>query len=298
MYNRFANIVIVETPLQLMCGYEADSDALFVLRLTGRGNNDEQVLNVASLLSVNYIKISISVETPILDFIKNLKVVIKLSATKFKCIYFGSYFSRINKLFSYFLRYKSSVYLDDGVATLILKGRVGKKINIFTFLDVSESDNLKVTKHKFIKVKEAFAVKNILGEYFIGQPFVDKDMMGFDEYLSYVERAAEKCGSQLFYVPHRVESEEFVAAISKVKGVEVLRVDVCIELYFLVKSIMPKRIYSCSSTALITLSILSPKTAGFAYIGKDPRITGLPHINEIISNFKAIDSIVVVDNEL
>ena len=297
MSDDFVSLVIVETPLQLMCGYEADTRALFILRLTGRGSNDEQIINVANLLDINYIEVFIPTEKPVLGLFKNLKVIAGLLRNRFKFVYFGSYFSGVNKLLARVLRFETCSYLDDGVATLMLKDSLAENINIFTFLDVPETNNLKVVRHRFCKLKEVFRCDGVLGEYFIGQPFVDKNMMTSDEYISYIQDAVADSASELLYIPHRVESEGSIERVSQLDGVKILRLNVCIELYFLSKNIMPKKIYSCSSTALLTLSILSPSTDCVAYIGRDPRIKALPHIDDIISSFEAVDSIKIIDHK-
>ena len=92
--------------------------------------------------------------------------------------------------------------------------------------------------------------------YFIGQPVSAMRRFTAEDYIRCVREIVNKCSYEkpLYYIPHRVED---LNLIENIKNIEVVEPNVPIEMHFLENNgLIPKEIYSCYSTALITLPSL------------------------------------------
>lgn len=254
------NLYIVESPLQLLCAYESISENnqpyKLLLRMTGRGNNDLHLINCAQSLDVNFQKIVVRTEKVKFDLLLNIFKILRLSANKYETVYLGSYYSNFLKIFKKLLKCDEIYYLDDGLATLRAQEEILKKqvpVNWYTFLNLEVSNFQKIEKHDFSYLKK-ISKKNVGNDiFFIGQPIEHMINFQLDDYINCIKKIVEQHG-RLYYIPHRVENLEFLNAI---ENIEIVKLDYPIELYFLFyKNELPKKIYSCYSTGLITCNIL------------------------------------------
>ncbi|WMN61180.1 hypothetical protein NI389_07285 [Pseudoalteromonas xiamenensis] len=118
------SLFIVETPLQLMCAYEAimgkhKDNYVLVLRESGAGNNDEQMTRVAQLLQLEYIKCKVHIDSVFRDTLKELFTLTRLLCVKYQELYLGSYFSRWQMMLRRVIRFNKLNLMDDGVATFL-----------------------------------------------------------------------------------------------------------------------------------------------------------------------------------
>lgn len=273
-------VVVVETPLQLLCSFEVNYvNVHYIIRLTGQGNNDVQIINVAKFLGVSFDVIS-SPAKSYLSFFKFLsRITLKYYKTKSTCIFLGTYFSTYMRLISYF--FKNVWYLDDGLATLKLKD---EKINLYTFIDFHKTNKLNVFKHDFKKLKEKAVHVVASGTYFIGQPVVEKDILSEELYINYILKSVAECDGVLHYIPHRMESEYRINKLMKITGVNVLRLDMCIEVFFIKSAITPYKVYSYSSSALLTLSKLFPECILTFYIKSEGGLLNEKIYQQFVTN--------------
>ncbi len=110
-------IILVETPLQLMCAYEAMSNEIhptkIYLRLTGRGRNDEQMINIAKILEIDFFVFSLETRKVILGLLRNSMFLIKLFFSGGSVVYVGSYFSKCLRFIKNIIRPNEVYFLDD-----------------------------------------------------------------------------------------------------------------------------------------------------------------------------------------
>ncbi|WP_151717006.1 polysialyltransferase family glycosyltransferase [Acinetobacter sp. TUM15071] len=259
------NLYIVESPLQLLCAYEAihvnrNVPYQLLIRQTGRGLNDKHLINCANQLGLDYKIFVLHADNIYVGLLRNLFLLFCLYFKYYERVYFGSVYSSALNFISYFIRRRELVYLDDGAATLRAQFEMSKKekkvCNWFTFFNIDPLSGQKVIKHNFEKIKEKNKKNINEGKYFIGQPVSAMKGFSLEDYMRCVREIANKCESNefLYYIPHRVENLDL---INNIPNIKVVKPTVPIEIYFLEnKGSIPKEIYSCYSTALITLPVL------------------------------------------
>ncbi|ENX40932.1 polysialyltransferase family glycosyltransferase [Acinetobacter courvalinii] len=259
------NLYIVESPLQLLCAYEAihvnrNAPYQLLIRQTGRGLNDKHLINCANKLGLNYKIFVLHTESIYVGLLRNLFLLSSLYFKYYEKVYFGSFYSSALNFISYFIRRRELIYLDDGAATLRAQLEMSMKekkvCNWFTFFNIEPLRGQNVIKHNFEKIKEKNKKYINKGKYFIGQPVSAMKGFSLEDYMRCVREIASRCESNefLYYIPHRVENLDL---INNIPNIKVVKPTVPIEIYFLEnKGSIPKEIYSCYSTALITLPVL------------------------------------------
>ncbi|MDF2418368.1 hypothetical protein GWP85_12760 [Acinetobacter beijerinckii] len=259
------NLYIVESPLQLLCAYEAISfnkneNYQLLIRQTGRGLNDKHLISCANRLELDY-KIFVLHTTNIyMGLLRNFFLWCSLYFKTYEKVYFGSIYSSALSFINNFIKKKEVIYLDDGAATLRAQfemySREKKICNWFTFFNIDPLRGQNIIKHNFEKIKEKN--KNYINEkiYFIGQPVLAMKGFSKEDYIRCVREVASKCKDSgfLYYIPHRVEDLD---QINNIPNIRVINLNVPVEIYFMEnQGSIPQEIYSCYSTALITLPLL------------------------------------------
>ncbi len=299
------NLVIVETPLQLLCGYEAycfeNKKAKFVLRLTGRGRNDFQLVKAAGILQLDFKVLNIRAGyLGLVDCLRSFRELYRLLASQWDKIYVGSWYSTFLKALARAAKKSEVYFLDDGVATLKVLEDIRRNLiqppPLFTFFDSVPIQGQKLVQHDFRHLAERFNVGECKDNYFVGQALVEKEYVTEEEYLNCIKRSAELCeGEFLLYVPHRVEGSRLLKSIEAIPKVKLLRLDVCVELYFYSKGFFPKRIFGCSSTSLITVGNMSKQTMVYSFHIKNVRYEALSNLSAIYEQLGANQNARVFD---
>jgi len=292
-------IILVETPLQLMCAYEAMSNEIrptkIYLRLTGRGRNDEQLINMAKILEIDFFVFSLETRKVILGLLRNSMFLIKLFFSGGSVVYVGSYFSKCLRFIKNIIRPDEVYFLDDGMATFLAQQKMkvsGDIESIFTFFNVMPLSGQKIIRHQFDNLMKKFPCQLIKGSYFIGQPLTAHGYVSEDEYINCVKKALEDAqDNQIIYIPHRVEEDAFVDKISQLSGVTVIYTKTCIELFFLKNGFGPEKIYGCSSTAFFSLAGMFPNCALHSYHIPNDKYNSIPHLEDIYNAMKKIPNI-------
>lgn len=295
-------VLVVETPLQLLCGYEAiktnKGNYKLYIRLTNVGRNDSQLLAMSTFLGLKYTVIKAGVDSKISMTVALLKFVFyDLNIKKYDRLYLGSYFSNYQYVLSNFIRKDHLYYLDDGMATLLAGKIIKNEANFFTFFNLSEKKGIYLERHSFeyLQKMQSTADKSYRC-YFIGQPFIDKNMIEFEEYIGFIEKSIEEVGDkQLYYIPHRVERADTLEKISNLSDkIEIIETEECVELFFIKSTFKPEMILTCCSTAVYSLSLIFPHSKMVSFMPKDERITSLEHWDEVENLIAQIKKIKVV----
>jgi len=289
------NLYIVETPLQLLCAFEAirkvgDREHELWIRLNGKADNDRQTCNMAKLLNLNFKTFNFRKTARVIDGFFLLRL-IPVLRRRYETVYLGSLFSSLLSVMSRVTRTKRIIYLDDGVATFLSSDRVLKaksKQTIFTFFNIEPTSYLEVIQNDFNNLKEYFGVTKKISNMavFIGQRVVDAGMMSEESYLSVIKRAQAEAQIPMTYIPHRDESSAVIEKISKIEGIDVVSIDVCIELYLLISNSNPSYIASSFSSALFSLGILFPQSRRDAWIPDCVNDQNIPHLEAIINGLE------------
>lgn len=287
------NLYIVESPLQLLCAYEAikvegQSEYCLLIRQTGRGNNDKHLITCVEKLRLNYQVITVRTDKVIFDLVKNVFFLIEILSKSYNKTYLGSYYSSFLKLIRKFSRQKEVFYLDDGAATLRAQNEIEENkcvINWFTFFNINPIDNQKIYKHNFNSLKYMLKNREVKLSYFIGQPY--EKMINFSEeiYLSCLKEISKDYSKEnpLIYIPHRIED---ISILNEVENIYILYIDTPVEMFFVLDSIyIPERIYSCYSTALFSLKGIFPNTQ---VVAVKPKVH-LGVIEDVYFNMKDLD---------
>lgn len=287
------NLFVVESPLQLLCAYEAikieeQSDYFLLIRQTGRGSNDKHLLTCVEKLGLNYHLIIVRTDKVVFDLLKNMFFLINILSRSYNKTYFGSYYSSFLKLISKFSQQNEIFYLDDGAATLRAQNEIKSKnlaVNWFTFFNLNPIDGQKIYKHNFGSLKDILENKEKGLNYFIGQPYGKMINFSKEIYLSCLKEISKDYSkeSPLIYIPHRVED---ISILKEVENIHILYLDTPVEMFFVLDSeYKPKRIYSCYSTALFSLKGIFPCAQ---IIAVKPKVY-LGVIEEVYLNMEDLD---------
>jgi len=252
-------MIIVESPLQLMCAIEYQNSKsahgeIFV-RLCGNVKNDRQLLEVISFFGCGVSIFKANSSSYLLG-----RGSIALLMSLFR-VWFGSeplvigsltsrLLSRLTALFSK----ERIVYLDDGIATILEEMNFPGRYKRFSFFEL-ESEL--VESHRFEYIQSFFCRSGLTVErdIFIGQKLVEAGIMTEADYIRCVEYAAGE-SKQLLYLSHRGESERTLDAISEIPALEIVVPDIPSEVFLHREGIKPKRLFFHSSTLSLTLPMM------------------------------------------
>lgn len=296
-------LAVVETPLQLLCAYEALEDnrnAYTILRLTGAARNDKQVLTLARQLNLRCITVKVPPRQP-WAMLRAIWTLRHLLLRNYEVVYLGSYFSRFIR--SIALLFRGPVFiLDDGVATLLAQTKIQNSRqfdSIYTFLPVKPLQGQTCIRHSFERLAARFRSPDTacIGTYFIGQPLVENGLVNENRYHSLIRDCVKESNDTIIYIAHRAESEYYLKKLGDIPGIAVQYVDVPVELYFLMEVPPPKIVYSSISTALFSLSLLLPDSKIEAKPLSDLyNNVRVPHALEIIKAMKESNRIHVTES--
>lgn len=293
--------IIVETPLQLLCGYEAqgheEGAADIYIRLSGRGRNDQQLLSMVEEMFPIFETVDAPLRSLRIRSWAVFKMAIKLYRGRYERVYLGSYFSGFQRSVAKLYLQAETIFLDDGMATLLAQEKIaamGDKVapKVFSFFDLDPLPGQGVVKHEFerlrkIPVRETGKADLDRAAVFVGQPLVERGYVSKNTYLSAIRYAKKEARDRwLYYIPHRHEDGTIASMVNAIAGCSTIELDSCLEWYFLRNSAEPSAIFGFSSTALVTMPKLFPKVRSVAF-DVEYRAYELPsHIENIRSYMK------------
>lgn len=296
------NLYIVESPLQVICAYEAilenkHNNYKLYVRLTGRGKNDSHTIACVEYFNLEYKSFKLYPDSLQKHLFYNMFLWFYLAVQKFDFVYFGSIFSKGLKFLRKIITCKNVFYLDDGAATLRAHSLMSENKleveDLFTFFKIEELKNQNIIVHSFEKLKKNMTDKSYEKAYFIGQPF--EHMLGYTEskYLNCVNEIAKLYSKEnpLIYIPHRIEN---INVLSAIENIQILKLDMPIELYFVAYSkSAPLEIFSCYSSALITLKELY---SDVQVVSIKCQKNIMPELNPVYSYFESINiKVITID---
>lgn len=297
------DLYIVETPLQLLCAFEAIQrnslgNYVLILRYSGVGHNDEQMYNIALLLKLDFVILNIRLGNVVRDTFKQSFKIIHLLSSSYKNIYIGSYFSRWQMSFYRGVRCNNTYLLDDGMATFLAQKKMAKSkrvYDLFTYLEVDAIKSQKIHKHNFVNLRKRYQLGEPTGQnIFVGQILVEMEFLTLKQYKNLVSEVAKSC-DELIYIPHRSVTKSTLDEITTIKNVSILKPDSCIEVFLLENNIYPQRVYSSISSALVTLSEIFVLSKVISIIPNDISRVNAEHFDEIVDSLNKIKNIEVIE---
>ncbi len=302
--NKIA-LFIVESPLQVMCTYEAIKllqlqKVKVIARLADAGHNNKQM----SLLIDDFLydydvkKVYLQPEKRSLKYIiiilLQLPIIIYFSLLGGN-IFIGAFNSKFAKLLTWFIKPNKKIYLDDGVATLNCPRSILQKSYMFSIFDLQTPFYIKNEFVHFSKhlLKNKGNRKDVV--IFIGSPIRQIESWIKGNYFKAILKVKEKYNTMDFlYFPHRREFKEDLDKISAY-GIQVVTNDYPIEMFYLeFPDYHPKIVASLFSTAMFTMNLLY----GSKVIMCDGVVGESNHsLDNVFDNIRKIDGIDIIDCE-
>jgi hypothetical protein len=267
-------LIIVESPLQLLCAHEAISyfkvNSRFYIRLSNNEVNNLQMKSIVKDLNIDNVEyLELAPKKDFKTLLKMFKYLIILKLKKYDYYILGDYLSGFIKQFIKISSQKKIILLDDGVASFKIQRELKKKslpLTLYTMFNIEKFDNQQIYINKFVTLKNKYNNKNQSDDIFIGGKLVDLDIVSMNTYIKVIKHALTNSnGNKILYFPHRGTSKEVINEIVSIENIEVIYPDTTVELYLLKKGINPKNIYSILSTALFTLSTIYDNVNVIAY---------------------------------
>lgn len=263
-------IFIVESPLQLICAFEAKHiynihDAFFVIRYAHEGRNNPQLEQVENILLAKEKRIHIYLPPSYIGFsiggaLKMLWTwgVISMKALLGTKVFVGYYNSRFAKMLTSLLHKYKITFLDDGVASLFTPNSIlNSKCHFFSLFQLetknyTRNDLKYFSRHLSSFLDVARKRENVV--LFLGWCLDERNGLPIEQYLNLIERAKSIFPQYPFvYIPHRREKSEVLDQIKK-SGTMVYSNRYPVEFIALeLQDYTPYAAISFSSTALFTL---------------------------------------------
>lgn len=266
-------LLIVETPFQLLCAYEVISvcrlDYTLLLRVTGAGRNDQQLLECASILGLSYSQFRVRVGHHRVDALLAVPAITGHLLKRYDHLFVGSYFSRLLMSLRHVVRNDHLWLLDDGVSTFLAQDKMAapgrQKHDLATFFRVPPLPGQTVVCHQFSSLAALSNATYADTSLFIGQPQTGhtaypeyRAAISRRDYFELLARCRAASPGPMLYIPHRVERSEDVEEIGRTFNVDVQFTSVCIELHLVKAGSVPRRIYTSISTAAFSLAAIFP----------------------------------------
>lgn len=289
-------LVLVESPFQLLCAYEAvnffNLDYDLYVRVSRFELNNAQVKNIVEDLGMtNVCYLDFSVKKDFFTKFKMLSFIIWARFKNYDYYILGDYLSNFMKQFAKINPNKKIILLDDGVATHKIQRELKADslfLTLFTMFDVVQINNQKKYVNRFEYLKKLYAKPKYTTDIFIGAQLVDLDILPLEVYIDVIKLAIKNSKNEkIIYFPHRRTSKEVMDEITSINNIEVIFPDTAIEHYLLKNAIAPKKIYSILSTALFSLSIIFEKANIIAYkpkFNKNEREEEIQKLYEIMAS--------------
>ncbi|HYI07946.1 MAG TPA: hypothetical protein VEK57_02640 [Thermoanaerobaculia bacterium] len=302
--GRRRTLIVVESPLQLLCAYEwiLETRAPYVLivRLIGAAGSDAQLKAMARELDVvvsRWIflppRVNLRYALAVISFLPAL-------FRPYERLVIGNYFSGFLRIVAKLTRCRNVILLDDGVATLLagreLAAEKSPRFSVFTIFTLEPGHYRSYVRNSFRHLMRSTGAESAEpnGVYFVGQKLVDIGALPLERYLDVVRLCVrDNPGAAVHYIPHRGESEEVIAAIGQEPGVELLKIDWNIEYYMVRNRITPARIYSVNSTALYSLATMFPSCNATAFDPAGLRTEMFAHYQLIHDAFCTLPNLVI-----
>jgi hypothetical protein len=309
------NIYFLESPFQILCAVEhslssVDStvcnSSLSYIRLNKLSRNNLQLKAMENELLMG--KAKYLSNKRFFSFLRFFILIFLnknsfMKSTTWVVGDYGSKFARLIRLLRSLGFIKNIVYLDDGVATLLyVKRGFLKNERVFSMFSHIEFGCKELSHNSFENIRQnkfLSSVKSVSA--FIGQKLSLAGFCTDDDYYKILTQFFNMNPEiEWLYIPHRGESDNAINKISKLPNVSLMKLEYCVEYYFLREMIHPIRVASFISSALLTLKTIFPNSECISIQSSCLDFSRISHLEEIKSAFqeKGIKRIKIEKGEL
>ncbi|MDG2372184.1 MAG: polysialyltransferase family glycosyltransferase [Flavobacteriaceae bacterium] len=266
--NNLNSIAFISSPLQMICLKELlfyksiNNLKVVIVNKNDYDDNVNQIKKVAENLQIHISNIFIHNKR-----LSYFKLFFKYALRKENILILGAYYNSVFYFLSKIINYKKLLFVDDGLETAFI-GRLNVTNEFLTnkifkwkypssrmhFSAFKDLDINYFSQNNFLFIKKRIKFKTINNSIFLlGSNFIESDMLTFDQYQYYIKKIKNRYSSKnIFYLPHRREDASNFSRY----GIEILKPEVCFEVYLSLIESLPKCIIGFYSTALITSKII------------------------------------------
>ena len=273
-------IFFIEAPFHLLGAieaiktYELKKYTIYI-RLSG---NDNQLINIVKKFfpddeNIKYFNLQNKKNITISSYFIVLKFLLFMfvSHYKYKYVFLGNFESSFLKLFLKIIPKHKIVLLDDGIKAFFIQTDFTSdyNYNMFTMLyTIKPLMNQTIRYNKFEYLKKLYNLENksdILQNkeiLFLGSKLCEEGILDEKKYI-YIMHTIAKLYSEykIVYIPHRGENIDKLSGIlEKHKNFTKKEIDCPIEIYLLEENIIPTKVLSFYSAALLTIKLLYERT--------------------------------------
>lgn len=275
-----SSFLIVESPFQLLCAYEAKSyfdieHPVFFVRYSRNYINDLQMDNVIKFLNLDNIeKIFIrSKNKSVLDYLKIYfyKVKFQFLSKSIKEYYVGNYKSRFIKTIICFKNRSKIVLLDDGSKTINIQKEFSQNyfFNFFTCYNLRNIKNQNLFENQFSSFRKRLQkLKKTENIILLGSKLHEVGLISEEYYIELVNKISNYFKEKtIIYIPHREENKNKIQIIDQQnKNIIVKELLYPVELLGIYENEIPYIIASFYSSALYTMhKIYDCKSVAFSF---------------------------------
>ena len=272
---RCKNILIVESPLQLINAIEAISffkilDYKIYIRYSNVVSNDKQINKLLTILSVDNVKIKTFVisggRKKLVDIVKIIFYwfLLGLKLKGVQKLFVGNYDSPFLKGITRLTKRNNIILLDDGAKTIELQNNFSDhySLDLFTMYDINNYSGQNIFINSFDYLRNKFDFVNTINQnsiLFIGSKLVESGIVTEEYYLSLIDKISLSYSNfNIIYIPHRGENSPKLEQISKIENISLTSLDYPVEFYGIYEKKLPNKIISFYSTALLSMKKLYP----------------------------------------
>jgi len=272
-------IFFVEAPFHILGALEAIKEYqlkqyTIYVRLSG---NDKQLMNVVKKFfpndeNIKYLTLQNKKNITLSAYFVTLKILLFMLIGHFKYdyVFLGNFESNFLKLFLRVVPKNKIVLLDDGIKTFFIQAgfTLENNYNIFTMLyRIKPLVNQTIRYNKFKYLKELYKIEDkshILQKneiLFLGSKLCEEGILDEKKYMSIMHTIVELYSSyKIVYIPHRGENiDKLNSVLVRYKNLTIKEIDYPIEIYLLEEEIIPCKVLSFYSAALLTIKLLYDK---------------------------------------
>lgn len=278
-------LVLISSPLQLFLSLSIKSrfnlsSLDYVFFRDNTSNRHMQMEIMAKMYNINYYY-----ESGYVSLFDQLKLSFRKTEKKYDYLFIGLFYQGLELVYLPFLKNNGCLfYLDDGNNSIdILKGNFTnnkflfkRKLFKMRFMYKNYSMDNFYTIYKNIKskifniVQNELHIEDLVNEsdnciYIIGTnasiyaKFVGLTLEQFyARSKNFLKELKNNTTKRIVFIPHGRDTSDVNERICKQLDIEYRRIDMCIELYFMLNKIYPSSIYGFGSTALYILKCIYP----------------------------------------
>ena len=300
------SIFVISTPFQALCACSAIKnleihDYLIIVVCSEYDPRKEQTFAVLDIFKFKFKKIEIYKHIFIYEMFSSGC----FGKKSYSRAFVGDYHAPLLTMIAFkYLKINSIiVYLDDGSSSIgHLKGTSKLSLKsrfctllvfIMSYLRFVKINKIFYTIYFDIPTKK-YVGKNDIGSllstdvknvsnnaYFIGTnstEYCSAFNISQEDYLNYLENALfytkrQACNCNLFYIPHGKDKHlDIIIPVLNKCGVRILKLNECVEIYFVKTKIIPFVVSGFMSTALYTTKLLSPKTKILGFMTEESKL--------------------------